>query len=412
MNIALFTDAYLPSKTGVVTVVSQLYECLKAKGHHVIIITVANTEVDESLDDPNVYRVPSQKVGFGMKDQFFGFPFLRKVSRILKKNNIEIIHCHTEFSMGINAIHEGRKCKIPVICTTHTMWEDYYKYYIPGGDHISPDFIRFLIRQFYRHMYGLINVSEKAHDYFKQDFICPEIPSAIIPNAISPQNLHLERFTPEELKNFRNNLGIADDEKMILYVGRVVEEKRVLELVDVLEDSLKKNSKAKAVIVGDGAALKHMQKLSSVSEVSDRFIYTGFIDNSLVHQYYEAADLFVTASMSEMHSMTILEALTFGLPIVVRKDSSYNDTVINEFDGYQAETDEEMVVYINKLLNDEELCNKFSENGIKHSVKFMPETFVNRHIAYYKTVLEAWKNKKKLSDAELEAAVQSATDNN
>ncbi len=407
MNVALFTDSYLPSKSGVVTVVHQLYECLKAEGHHVIIITVANPNADYGPQaDPNVYRVPAHKIGLGMKDQYFGFPFLSKVSKILKSNKIQLIHCHTEFAMGIHAIHESRKCKIPLIITTHTMWEDYYKFYLPAGELIHAETIRFLIRRFYKHAFSLINVSGKAHDYFKQDNICPSVPSGIIPNAIPSANLNFEKSTPEEINAFRQNLGIEADEKMLLFVGRVVEEKRVLELVDIIEETLTKNPKAKFVIVGDGAALKHMKKLSSVSSAKDRFIYTGFIANTQVHKYYEAADLFVTASLSEMHSMTILEALTIGLPIVVRKDSSYNDTVINNINGYQAETDEEMPDFITKILNDEELSRKFSENGKNLSKQFLPETFVKRHISYYNAVLNAWKNKTQITDQELEDAIK------
>lgn len=407
MNIALFTDSYLPSKTGVVTVVHQLYECLKEQGHHVIIITVTNPATkDETDTDPNVFRVPSTKIGLGMKDQFFGYPFLKKVSKILKAHKIELIHCHTEFAIGIHAIHESRKCHLPLIITTHTMWEDYYKYYLPAGELIHVETIRFIIRRFYKHAFSLINVSGKAHDYFKQDNICPGIPSAIIPNAIPSANLNFEKSTEEEKIAFRHELGIQDDEKMLLFVGRVVEEKRVFELIDIVEKAMEENDNAKFVIVGDGAALKHMQKLSSVSKFKDRFIYTGFIDNIKVHKYYECADMFVTASLSEMHSMTILEALTIGLPIVVRKDSSYNDTVINDYNGFQAETDEEMPALITKVLQDKELCHKFSDNGKILAKQFLPETFVKRHIAYYKAVLNAWKAKQKITDEQLADAVK------
>lgn len=410
MNIALFTDAYLPSKTGVVTVVNQLYEGLKAQGHHVIIITVDNPEVTEENDNPDVYRVPSSKMGWGMKDQYFGFPFLKRVSKIIKQNKIDIIHCHTEFSMGLNAIHESRKCHLPLICTTHTMWEDYYRFYLPGGEHISPERIRSIVKKFYSHMDSLINVSGKAHDYFKQNDVCPEIPSAVIPNSINPQNYCSEISTPEEIAELRNNLGVKADEKMILFVGRVVEEKRVFELVDILDNVFSRTDRTKAVIVGDGAALKYMKKLVSVSAYRDRFTFTGFIDNSLVHKYYEAADLFVSPSLSEMHSMTILEALTSGLPIVVRKDTSYNDTVINDYNGYQSETDETMADAIINVLGDESLLERFGENSKKRSVEFLPETFVNRHVAYYQTVIDARKTHRRITDEMLADAVSKASE--
>lgn len=410
MNIALFTDAYLPSKTGVVTVVNQLYQGLRAQGHHVIIITVDNPDVGVRDDNPDVYRVPSTKMGWGMKDQYFGFPFLKKISKIIRQNRIELIHCHTEFSMGLNAIHECKKCNVPLVCTTHTMWEDYYRFYIPGGEHISVDAIRTLVKKFYSHADSLINVSEKAHDYFKQDFICPDTPSAIIPNSINPKQYCAAVSSPEETAALRERLGIKADEKMLLFVGRVVEEKRVFELVDILDNAFSRMDKAKAVIVGDGAALKYMKKLVSITQHADRFVFTGFIDNSLVHRYYEAADLFISPSLSEMHSMTILEALTSGLPVVVRKDTSYNDTVIDGFNGYQADSDEEMADAILKVITDDSLLAQFGGNSRKRSVEFLPETFVKRHIAYYRAVLDTWRARKPITDDILVKAVESASE--
>ena len=405
MNIALFTDSYLPTKSGVVTVVDQIYQNLKKQGHHVVIVTVSNPLADDTDIKDDIFRVPSTKIGLGMKDQYFGYPFLKKVSKFLKKNKIELIHCHTEFTIGLNAIHEAKKLNIPLICTTHTMWEDYYKYYLPGGEHISPDIIRWLVRKFYNKMYALINVSEKAHTYFKQDFICPNIPSCIIPNSINAQHYCTVPSTEQEIKDLRSSLGIKDDETMVLYVGRVVEEKRVLELVDILDTALSEGKKIKAVIVGDGAALKHVKKLTGIAKNSDRFIFTGFIDWHLIHKYYEAADLFVTASLSEMHSMTILEAITSGLPVVVRKDSSYNDTVIQDVNGYQSETDEQMAKDIVKLCNNKELLAEFSKNSKKISHNFLPQTFIDRHIQIYQTVINAWKTKQKLTDEILNTAL-------
>ena len=405
MNIALFTDSYLPTKSGVVTVVEQIYQNLKALGHHVVIVTVANPLADIKNESDDILRVPSTKIGLGMKDQYFGYPFLKKISQFLKKNKIELIHCHTEFTIGLNAIHEAKKLRIPIICTTHTMWEDYYKYYLPGANHLSPEIIRWLVSKFYNRMYALINVSDKAHQYFKQNDVCPNIPSAIIPNSINTVNYCHEKSSDDEKAELKESLGISKNEKVILYVGRIVEEKRIFELVDILDEVLSNNSDCKVLFVGDGAAFKHTKKIVSTSKNSDRFIFTGFIDWHKIHLYYEIADIFVSSSLSEMHSMTILEALTSGLPVIVRKDSSYNDTVINDYNGYQSDSDEQMSKDILKLLNEPENLKKFSSNSLILSQNFLPEIFIKKHLEFYKTVLETWKSRKKLTDDLLDTAL-------
>ncbi|MBQ2184161.1 MAG: glycosyltransferase family 4 protein, partial [Lachnospiraceae bacterium] len=65
MNIALFTDSYLPTKSGVVTVVEQIYQNLKTLGHHVVIVTVANPLADTKNESDDILRVPSTKIGLG-----------------------------------------------------------------------------------------------------------------------------------------------------------------------------------------------------------------------------------------------------------------------------------------------------------------------------------------------------------
>ena len=408
MNIALFTDCYLPSKNGVVTVVNQLYESLKKLGHHVVIVTVkSDTPYDDN--NPDIFRVPSTKAGLGMKDQFLGFPILTSVSRFLKKNKIQLIHVHSEFSIGIHSFHEARKVKVPVICTTHTMWEDYYEFYLPGGKFIPVEVIRKTMRLFYKNFDALINVSTKAHEYFKKDFMVPEIPSAVIPNAINPKNYCTTLSTPEEIKELRDSLGVKENEVMLTFVGRVVEEKRIFELIDIVEGVVKKCSNAKVVFVGDGPALKHAKTLVEAKKMDKNVVFTGFINWENVHRYYEAGDIYISASLSEMHSMTVLEAMTSGLPIVVRKDSSYFDTVIPGYNGFLSDTDESMTEDLITLVNDSEMRKRYSENSKKHSVNYLPDTFAKRHEAFYQTVLANWKYKQEITDEKLAEAVEKAS---
>ena len=98
MTIALFSDSYFPTKSGVVTVVVQLREQLIKLGHKVLLITVETTE-DYNSNDPLVYQVKSKPLGLGT-DQFIGIPFLPHLVKFIKENNVDLIHCHTEFGIG------------------------------------------------------------------------------------------------------------------------------------------------------------------------------------------------------------------------------------------------------------------------------------------------------------------------
>jgi len=403
MNIALFSDSYLPTKSGIVTVVVQLRKILTELGHHVVIVTVGSHESKkEEGMDPDILRVYSIPSPCG-ENQYIGFPHKKKVVEFLKKNNIEIIHSHTEFYIAHAAKQAGRALHIPVIATTHTMWEDFYRFYLPMGRIIPVKVVRKIVWRVYKKFYAFINVSEKAKDYFKEPFMLPGIPSAIIPNAIDTKAFLSRKCSEEDRMNIRRSWGIEPDEQLLLFVGRVVEEKRVEELYTICVNVLRQREKVKVMFVGSGGAIYALEKRARKDGLENRIIFTGFVNWDNLSSYYGIGNIFITASLSEMHSMTALEALLSHLPVVCRKDESFFDTVYHGENGYLADTDEELENYIIELLDDPAKQKVFGEKSYEISKNFSMRTHGLRTVEFYKCVLEhyPWP----VSDAELQAAV-------
>jgi len=389
MNIALFSDSYLPTKSGIVTVVIQLRAALEAMGHHVVIVTVETSPETRKTreEDPCIFRVPSIPLGLGT-DQFVGFPQKRKIVNFLRKHNIEIIHCHTEFYIAHAAKRVGKAMHIPTIASTHTMWEDFYDYYLPLARLIPVKVIRKVVKRLYHKFYAFINVSSKARDYFKQDFMLPEIPSAVIPNAVDTEAFNSNRDTAEGLSLMRENWGIGQSDLLLLFVGRIGEEKRVLELLEVCIRLVSARDGIKVLFVGNGPALEHMRQRVQKAHLDHKIIFTGFVNWIDLHTYYGMSDIFMTASLSEMHSMTILEALLSGLPVCARKDSSYFDTVYPGENGYLADTDEDMETAILELADDPVKRKAFGMRSREISGNFSIAKHAEKTMAFYKTVLD------------------------
>ncbi|MDY4902861.1 MAG: glycosyltransferase [Treponema sp.] len=395
MNIALFSDSYLPTKSGIVTVVIQLKKILEDLGHNVVIVTVGRDEFDfdeNSPDEKNVFRVKSilSPVGDG---QYIGIPFKKEVVAFLKKHNIEIIHAHTEFFMGHMAIVAGKELNVPVVASTHTMWEDYYRYYLHLGKMIPRRVIRKAVQLVYRKFYAFINVSKKAHDYFNKPFMLPHIPSAIIPNAIDGAKFARKECSEKEKSDLKLKLGIKENEKVVLYVGRMVEEKRLLELYEIMKKVVSERNDVKIIFVGSGAMEKVLIKKCNTDSLSGKMLFTGFVDWNNLYIYYAISDVFVTASLSEMHSMTVLEALLAGKCVVCRKDSSFDDTVLDGVDGYSCESDEEMKDVLVKLLGNREEISRLSKNALEICKNFTLERHGKRTVAFYKAVLDSFPGK-------------------
>lgn len=177
---------------------------------------------------------------------------------------------------------------------------------------------------------------------------------------------------------------------MLLFVGRIGEEKRVLELMQVCQNVIKKNPKIKMVFVGNGPAYEDMLKKGEQEIKAKSIIFTGFIEWTKVSEYYESADIFVTTSLSEMHSMTILEAQLSGLPIIVRRDESYLDSVFEGVNGYLTDSEEEMEKKILELAGDKEKIEAFGQKSLEITKRFSIETHVKKTIKVYEEVIKAY----------------------
>ncbi len=391
MNIALFSDSYIPTKSGVVTVILQLRKALESMGHHVVIVTVETTPGERKTreDDPCIFRARSIPLGLGT-DQFIGFPQKRKIMRFLREHQIEIIHSHTEFYIAHAAKSLGRALHIPTIATTHTMWEDFYDYYVPMARLIPVKAIRKIVKRLYKKFYAFINVSSKAREYFKREHMLPHIPSAVIPNAVDTEAFNGNSDSTDALQAMRKNWGISETETVLLFVGRIGEEKRVLELLEIAIDIVNERDGVKALFVGSGPALEHMRKIVQKARLDHRIIFTGFVNWTDLHTYYGMSDIFFTASLSEMHSMTILEALISSLPIVARQDESYLDTVFPGENGYLAQSDQQMKQLTLSLIDDRDAREAFGKASADIAKRFSIETHTKRTVAFYQAVLDSW----------------------
>ncbi len=396
MNIALFLDCFAPMKNGVITSAMQLKEGLEKKGHHVVIATVHIKGYVN--DDPNVIMFPLIPFDFGSK-QGFGPAIvnMKKLLGFLKDNKIDLIHVHTEFSLGLAGRNAALKLKIPRITTTHTMWEQYTNYSFLLK-------LKTLFRTYLRYYLKGTNVivapSIKAKKY--DQMVVPKIPVQIVPNGIDMQKFKSASLTENDINDLRTKYGIKPNDKLLIFVGRIGPEKRVEELFNSVVPVIKKYPNVKMVYVGDGPSSGTLKEKAKSLGLENSFIFTGFISWDVVYRLYSIANIFVTSSLSEVHPMTLIEGAMCGLPSIARRDDSYLDLVHPRKNGYLVDTDEEMTEKIEKLINDEALSKEFSRNAFEISKLFTAETHVNRMEKLYRKVLEYYPDKlEKLKDENL-----------
>jgi len=178
-----------------------------------------------------------------------------------------------------------------------------------------------------------------------------------------------------------------------------------LELLDVCISVVNQRPNVKALFIGNGPALEQMQKKAQQERVDHRIIFTGFVNWTDLHTYYNLSDIFMTCSLSEMHSMTVLEALLSGLPLVARSDSSYFDTVYPNQNGYLAETDAEVDKSLIQLIDDAGKRKAYGKKSLEISSHFSLETHSKKTVAFYQVVLDTYP--RPLDEQVLRKAVES-----
>lgn len=387
MNIALFMDCFTPMKNGVITSAMQLKEGLEKKGHHVVIIAVRVDNYDAK--SPDIMLVPMIPFDFGSKQGFgLGLVSRKKLVAFLKQHKVDLIHCHTEFGVGLAGKWAAKKLNLPRVTTTHTMWEMYSNYNVLLK-------IKFIWRTFFRFfMKGtsvIVAPSMKAKKY--DNMVVPGVPIQLVPNGIDMKKFKAQHLTKKDIEEVRKHYGLTASDHCLIFVGRVGPEKRVEELLDLVVPVMKKHAHVKMIYVGDGPAMASLKEKVKKTGLTKSVVFTGFVNWDEVYRLYSISDMFVTASLSEVHPMTMIEGAMCGLPCLSRRDDSYVDLIHEGENGYMADTDEELTARIEEVLTDAKKHKKFSDGSLKISQMFTADNHAKRMEKLYKKVIELYPNK-------------------
>jgi len=393
MRIGLFTDTYPPHINGVATSVSMLERALTKKGHKVFIVTVNPDNLSYNFEDEHIIRIPG--IPIGIYDYRMSGIYPIKAANKIRKLNLDIIHSHTEFGIGIFARILAKQLDIPLVHTYHTMYEDYIHYITKGYFDKSGKKIVEYLTKFYcdKTATELIVPTKKTYDLFKEKYKYDRFVH-IIPTGIEIERFYKEKINQNKVKELRKSLNIKEDDFVILFVGRVAKEKSIDFLIHNHVNLVKKNKNAKLVIVGSGPDLEELENLSKKLKVNDNIIFTGKVPWNEVTLYYNMANVFTTASHTETQGLTVIEAMAASIPVIALDDESFNTTVINDLNGYLFKDKKEYLKYMNLLINDKDLCLKLGSQARISSNQYSSKYYAERVLDVYYQALGGRKLKK------------------
>ncbi len=380
MRIGLFTDTYFPIINGISMSVFVLAKELRLKGHEVIIFT---NEHDKALPEVDVYRFKAMKPPKKALSEFrVGRVSKAKIDAVLKRR-CDIIHCHTEFTMGRLGKRVAQLTQTPLVYTYHTMYEDYVHY-------ISKHFTKLTKRLAIA--WGLRYANASAMMIAPTEKVAQKFASYGYqgPLTIIPSGLDFDRFKEQSLDTQRMKAITQMWKKPFphgLFLGRLSHEKNLIEMLEALNDSITKGFPWYLTLVGDGPARLDCEAFVHQHQLESYVSFVGMIDPSETPYYYHLADFFVSFSRSETQGLTYLEAMASNTPVIALKDTHLIPLVVSSQSGYLFETRQEFNDLMQTIQNQPTHLTTCEPQALPLLETFSAKTYATKVEAVYQTLL-------------------------
>ena len=344
--IGLFNECFPPVMDGVSLTVSNLARSFYLQGKDVAVVTPEMPGLDESQLPYSLFQYRSFPVP-GRHPYRYGFPSLDfKFQKQVAAQNFEILHAHCPFSSGDFALKMARRMGIPLVATFHSKYRDDFERVIPNKALV--DYLVGKVVKFYESVDEVwvpqASVGETLREYgYKGTY---EVVDNGTEFADAP-------YTDEMKWAAKNELYVAVDEPLLLFVGQHIWEKNVKLIIEALAKV--KDLPYHALFVGDGYARTEMQAMAAKLGLSgnsdyrmDKVTFFGSVQSrELMQTIYTAADLFLFPSIYDNAPLVVREAASLFTPSIVARGSNTAEIIQNGISGFLSDND--VTAFANRL---------------------------------------------------------------
>jgi glycosyltransferase involved in cell wall biosynthesis len=321
MRIGIMIDAYKPHVSGITRSVAVNKKALEGLGHEVVVFAFG--DLDHADDEPNIVRSPG--LPLTSTDYYVGFRYTNSARRRLQ--SMDIVHIQHPFLSGWLAQRYCRPYNIPLVFTNHTRYDLYAQAYLRMlPEQIGATFLQAYMPAFCSDMDLVIAPTQGLREVLAG--LGVKSPVEVVPNGVD-----LGPFRAPADPIPRSSLGFRPDDVLLIYVGRLGPEKNLTFLVRGFAAVHQAHPRAGLLIVGDGPERDNLENLVERSGLREQVRFVGMVDYSMVRRYLAAADLFATASVTEVQPLSVIEAMASGLPVVGVRSRGVGDLVADGVTG-------------------------------------------------------------------------------
>ncbi len=388
MRIGIFSETYEPYISGLVTSEVMLKKALEKQGHEVYVVTANLESFKYQYDEEErILKIPGIPTGIYDSRMTSIYP-IQAVNKI-KSWKLDVIHSQTEFAIGTFARLIAKQYNIPLVHTYHTMYEDYI-YYITKGyfEKSSKKLVEYLTK-FYcdKTATELIVPTTKTYKLFKEKYKV-EKNINIIPTGIEVERFFTENLDLDQLTMLRKTYNLSKKDFIILFVGRLGEEKNVEFLIKAQKNLIKEHSNIKLIIVGDGPDKEKYEKMTRDLNLEDNIIFTGKTSWDEMPYYYQAADVFATASKTETQGLTVIEAMASNVVPVCMKDEAFESMITDELNGLLFKDQEEYEKLILRLYDNPNELERLDKQARIQAESYSSKFYADKVLAVYQRAIK------------------------
>lgn len=394
MKILMLTWEYPPRVVGGISkVVYDLSHKMVKEGNEVTVVTYKecdNVKYYENDKGVEVYRVdnymirPNNFIDWIMQ---LNFNMITKANEIINKNGkFDVIHAH-DWLVAYSAKSIKESYNIPLISTIHATESG-------RNSGIHDETQRYINDSEWMLTYESSEVIVNSN-YMKNEvqrlFGLPYDKINVIPNGVN-----LQLFSNVNIDyDFRRQYAM-DNEKIILYVGRLVYEKGIQNLIAAMPKVLDRYHDSKLIICGRGGMIDELREQVKYLGIENKVYFAGYCDSKKMQKMYKCADVAVFPSTYEPFGIVAIESMLSGTPTIVSDVGGLNEIIEHGVTGMKsyAGNANSIADSVLSLLFDPKLCANISQNAIKkvkenyNWSKITDSTYYVYQLAIGKTVQE------------------------
>ena len=380
MRIGIFSGSFEPVTNGVSVSIATLRKLLEQRGHEVFVFAPAYKGYEDS--SPNIFRLPSWHTPFA-RDYPIALPWAPRAKAEFRRLDVDIVHTHTPFVVGVLGLRWARWLGKPVVTTNHTLYTE-YSHYIPIVPQplVKKIIVRHL-RWYYDQCDAVAVPSTPVADLLRSYGV--KRPIEVIQTGVDQIALSQDGHR----RDIRAKWGIPQDARLIIYAGRLAREKNLGLLFSAFAELSPKFPDARLMLVGGGPAARECKAEIARLGLTEKVVFTGFRPRTEIQPICQAGEVFAFPSRTDTQAVVVCEALCAGLPCVAVRDGGTPEVIRDGVDGFlTSNSREEFTARLGQLMANQDLRQGMSAEALSGASRFSEAGMVESFIGLYERTME------------------------